>query len=212
MKRTTMSMSLGHRHLFDGEFVAVDQCRVPCCRGSDAELIHDPRRNAGCGVFGAPRCLREFERSAGETERPTDRALQRRAGRESGTCRDVGDEMTAETAGRPEFLGHAGDERSPLRLDGRRVAIERESQIDLARPVGRRQLDRSRRGGRRERDAAIDRHRKREAAGVVGVLADQIHTPGRMDPERGLDIVGHRGKRTARTVRGPGLSKGAASG
>ena len=120
--------------------------------------------------------------------------------------------MAAEAVSCSEFFGHPGNERSPLRLDGRRVVMERKPQVYLARPVSRGQLDRSLRSSRRERDASIDCHWKRESAGVVGVLTDQIHAPRGMYPERGLDIAGHQRKRTARIVWGLGLSKRATSG
>ena len=95
----------------------------PACGRSDAELVHDARRDAGGGVLGASGGECEFGRRAVEPEREPDGALECGARRQAGTGGDVAGDLPDEASGGAELACHGGDVGAPpgvTRSTGRR--------------------------------------------------------------------------------------------
>jgi hypothetical protein len=141
---------------------AVEQQRVPRTPEQRRRLVEDPRwntRRRPLGALARPGDLQRLELEARDLAQRQRHGDLERAGRaEPGALREICVDAPAQPDGRPA-------ERSQLLIDGGR---ERRAQLEA---VG---------GLERERDPELDRDREGEPAAVVGVLADQVHAPGRM--------------------------------
>ena len=172
----------GHCDMIDREVVAVDARCVAGCRACDAELVHDAGRNASGGNFCATRELGEFDSAAVETEGDRNCNHERRARRETGTdrqrCRD-GARHTVNLLSVCEFVANCGGISTPSGCGF--VGVSRlGGEIDCARFVFRYQGDALRSFTSNFRPS-IYCHRKDEPAGVIGVIPNQIDSPGRSD-------------------------------
>ena len=169
--------ALGHGHRLDGQVVAVDQQRVSLHASGDRQLVEDPGGHAGCPVLGALAEAGDRRRIALGPERQRAGHLQRRAARQPGADRDGGRDPAAQSDRRPH-LGHdAGDVAGPRWFDRRGVV---DGQPEDRRPwvVGRRQHDALTPHHEADLGPAIDGQRQHQPAGVVRVLADEVHPTG----------------------------------
>jgi len=153
---------------------------VAHARGA-GELVHDSARHAGREMFGASAHCGERGDVCVETVGECRRHFERRTRRKPAANRHGGRHGAAETLRRQRSLshrrcdsGHVSSPRGPHRrwlVDGQREAHfsvkSSARQRDLFAAV---ELD-----GR----LAVDRHGEDEPAGVVGVVADEVHAARR---------------------------------
>ncbi len=136
--------------------------------------------------------LGEFDRRAVEPEGERDGDLEGGTRRQAGADRDRGTDVSVESAAAAEFHGDRGDEAPPARfhvLDVGRHHVGRD--VDRVGfvvghetdPIGRCPADLG---------PAVDGHREDEATGVVGVVADEVHPPGRSGHDPTIHVpIGH---------------------
>ena len=174
---------VGDLDRFDRDIAAIDQQGVTCHTGRDHQLVHDPARHSRRPDLGAPAQLRQAQRVAVEAERQRHRQLERGTARQTGADRDVGCDGAVDADRRAHLGDHAGDVLGPLRLDGAEVVDPQVEQGGLRLVVGEQGDGFG--GGATDLGPAVDGHRQHHAAGVVGVIADQV------DPSGSADVDAH---------------------
>ena len=157
---------------------AVDPQRVPGHAGGAGQLVHDPARHPRGPVLGPLAQSGQRHGRSREVERQRHRHLERRRGRQARSDGQVGGDLADEALLRPHLRDDPGDVARPRRRDrGRILDVERNDRaLGLLR---RAQLDPVAAPLPRHRRAPVDGHRQYQPAGVVGVVADQVHPTGR---------------------------------
>ena len=167
------------------ERAGVEQYRVTAPAENRRRLIHQTAGNADGAVLRRLSRTRERERLELETNRPAQsqrkRDLQRRRRGETRSNGKVGgnvaDESDPWTAACEKLRRHGGHVSTPTCGYGPAAAGV---DLDRREPVGgEHDRSRSRRRNAPDPDAELERGRKDEPTGVIGVLADEVDTPRR---------------------------------
>ena len=169
----------GQRNRDDLERPAVEMQTTSFDAADRGELVEQPGRDAAGGVFGGLTHPGQADRVAAVcTHRQGTGDLEGGARRQARARRQVTAHDAAEPGGRPQLADDAGDvaaptrvARPPVRLTSRAITASGSPSLvsrtsPSARITAAGDLDRS-----------VDGDRKAQPAGVIGVVADEVHPP-----------------------------------